>query len=148
MMISEIQQKRIFIKLMRSFVLNLLIMQLYIPQACSIFSKQIHDYGVEYFCGELIHPACNECKIEANLIDFEHYPNSLLASLNLRCLQHQFLTGYPLPTTNHAQSLVPVSSLREKYSLIHIISFRSQNKCKIPFSSGSGKIGIVQNRYQ
>ena len=42
---------------------------------CNICAADITDYLPEYFCGEAISPACNRCKKEANLEDYEMTPD-------------------------------------------------------------------------
>ena len=50
---------------------------------CSICALGISDYVLEYFCGEVVNPACDECKIKANLSEedwtmdpFSSFPSS------------------------------------------------------------------------
>ena len=43
---------------------------------CSICALEIENYVPDYFCGELINPACNACKDKADIVmdPFSSFP--------------------------------------------------------------------------
>ena len=86
---------------------------------CSICAGDIPNCTPEYYCGEVINQACNWCKADANLEDYDMTPDpfgsflesEMPASIVSHCSPVNF-------SHNPKQSLINIPSLRAHYVLV------------------------------
>ena len=84
---------------------------------CSICACQIDNYIQEYFYGEMVNPACERCKIEANLFDSDHVKDPF-SSFPIDGVPPSLVSHWISPWPATTKSLLDLPSLKAHYVIL------------------------------
>ena len=110
---------------------------------CSICAVEIRGYIPEYFCGEVVNPACDECKMNANLSEDDHTMDPI-SSFPLQGIQNSLVSHWIPPfavaklnvmsipsfKAHHVQPSTPVNCYLAREEMLRKMKAFTDEQCR------------------